>query len=47
MSDEKWGVFNENGLIQSFSSKEDAEKLEDKYNLMFQTCGFYTKKISN
>lgn len=42
---EKWGVFNENGLIKSFLTEEEAEKYKDKMNLTWQTCGFYTKKL--
>lgn len=46
MEKEKWGVFNENGLIKSFRTKEDAMEYEEKKKFQFQTCGFYTKEIS-
>lgn len=40
-----WGVFNENGLIKEFPTKEDAEKYAEKKNFTWQTCGFYVKEI--
>jgi hypothetical protein len=41
----KWGVFNENGLIKSFPTKEEAEEHTEKCNYTWQSCGFYVKKI--
>lgn len=40
-----WGVFNENGLIDSFYKKEEAEECRDKKNRTWQTCGFYVEKL--
>lgn len=47
MSEEKWGVFNENGLIKSFSTEIEAENHAEKCNLTWQTCGFYTKELKD
>ena len=41
--DKKWGVYNENGLINTFSTKEEADKEVEKLNFRFQTCGFFVK----
>ena len=42
----KWGVFNENGLIKSFLTKEEALEYEEKKNITWQTCGFFTKELT-
>lgn len=46
MDKKEWGVYNENGLIDSFRTEEEAEKNAEERNRRFQTCGFFVKKLS-
>ena len=45
MIEKNWGLYNENGLIDSFITKDDAIEAEKKMNRRWQTCGFYVKTI--
>lgn len=42
-----WGVFNENGLIDSFDTEQEANECMNTKNRMWQTCGFYIEKVKD